>query len=76
METQSSIENTEEVKPKFVVIKCDFCGKSRSDVGVLICGPAVAICEECVALSFEIIVNEHKTLGLNIEFKSKPTKKS
>ena len=34
---------------------CSFCGKSTRDVRNLIAGPKVYICEECVALSVDII---------------------
>jgi ATP-dependent Clp protease ATP-binding subunit ClpX len=34
---------------------CSFCGKSQGEVRKLIAGPAVYICDECVALCNEII---------------------
>jgi len=34
---------------------CSFCGKARSQVERLIAGPAVRICDECVALCNEIL---------------------
>ena len=34
---------------------CSFCGKSQHDVKKLIAGPAVFICDECVALCTKII---------------------
>jgi transcription elongation factor Elf1 len=38
-------------------LRCSFCGKPQSAVETLIAGPtpAVAICNECVALCVEII---------------------
>ena len=30
---------------------CDFCGKARHEVDVLIRGPLVAICDECIQLA-------------------------
>jgi ATP-dependent Clp protease ATP-binding subunit ClpX len=38
-------------------IRCSFCGKRRSEVASIVAGPtpAVAICNECVALCAEII---------------------
>ncbi len=37
---------------------CSFCGKSQHDVKRLIAGPSVFICDECVDLCNEIIVEE------------------
>jgi RNA polymerase sigma factor (sigma-70 family) len=37
---------------------CTFCGKSQHDVRVLIAGPAVFICDECVALCDDIVEDE------------------
>ena len=36
-------------------LSCSFCGKSQAEVRKLIAGPAVFICDECVALCNEII---------------------
>jgi len=37
---------------------CSFCGKSEGEVKKLIAGPAVYICDECVALCNDIITEE------------------
>lgn len=37
---------------------CSFCGKSQEEVKKLIAGPAVYICDECVALCNDIISEE------------------
>src|SRR5262245_41298016 len=44
-------------KPRIGVgtLFCSFCGKSQHDVKKLIAGPAVFICDECVALCTTII---------------------
>ncbi|MGC1419107.1 MAG: ClpX C4-type zinc finger protein [Acidimicrobiales bacterium] len=34
---------------------CSFCLKSRDDVGTLVAGPGVFICNECVTLSSQLI---------------------
>lgn len=39
-------------------LSCSFCGKTRHEVRVLVAGPAVYICDECIYLSAEI-VGEH-----------------
>jgi len=39
-------------------LSCSFCGKSRDQVDKLIAGPDVYICNECIELSYNIIVAE------------------
>ncbi len=39
-------------------LSCSFCGKSQEEVKKLIAGPAVYICDECVALCNDIIAEE------------------
>lgn len=36
-------------------IRCSFCGKSKADVKLVIAGPTVYICDECVLICVEII---------------------
>jgi ATP-dependent Clp protease ATP-binding subunit ClpX len=38
--------------------KCSFCGKSQEEVKKLIAGPTVYICDECIELCNEIMVEE------------------
>jgi ATP-dependent Clp protease ATP-binding subunit ClpX len=40
------------------ILKCSFCGKSQKQVRKLIAGPGVYICDECIELCNEIIVEE------------------
>lgn len=40
------------------LLKCTFCGKSQKQVRKLIAGPAVYICDECIALCNEILDEE------------------
>ena len=35
--------------------RCSFCGKSKDQVGRLVAGPGVFICDECVRLCNEVI---------------------
>ena len=39
-------------------LKCSFCGKTQEQVRRLIAGPRVYICDECIELCSEIIVDE------------------
>ena len=49
--TQDKTKNT---------LYCSFCGKSQHEVKKLIAGPTVFICDECVELCNDIIVEENK----------------
>lgn len=40
---------------------CSFCGKSQHEVGKLIAGPTVYICDDCVGLCTEIIKEESQS---------------
>ncbi len=40
------------------LLKCSFCGKSQKQVKKLIAGPGVYICDECIELCREIILDE------------------
>lgn len=41
---------------------CSFCGKHQDDVGKLIAGPDVFICDECIELCNEIVQDKEKAL--------------
>jgi ATP-dependent Clp protease ATP-binding subunit ClpX len=40
------------------VLRCSFCGKSQDEVKKLIAGPTVYICDECIDLCNDIILEE------------------
>ena len=40
------------------VLRCSFCGKSQDEVKRLIAGPTVYICDECIDLCNDIILEE------------------
>ncbi|CAB4751300.1 MAG: ATP-dependent Clp protease ATP-binding subunit ClpX [Actinobacteria bacterium] len=40
------------------LLKCSFCGKTQKQVKKLIAGPGVYICDECIELCNEIIIEE------------------
>lgn len=40
------------------ILKCSFCGKSQHQVVKLIAGPGVYICDQCIELCNQIIVDE------------------
>jgi ATP-dependent Clp protease ATP-binding subunit ClpX len=41
-------------------LRCSFCGKPKTEVGKLIAGPGVYICNECVGLCGEILQKEQR----------------
>ena len=55
------------------LLKCSFCGKTQKQVKKLIAGPGVYICDECIDLCNEIIVEElSETNPLGLEELPKP----
>ena len=40
------------------LIRCSFCGKSQDHVRKIVAGPNVYICDECVSLCHDIILEE------------------
>ncbi len=55
------------------VQRCSFCGKSEHEVGRLVAGAGVAICDECVALCVDIIAEERsKDARLEVTHLPKP----
>lgn len=42
-------------------IRCSFCGKLQSEVGTLIAGPGVYICDECIGICQSIIEEEPRS---------------
>ena len=51
---------------------CSFCGKAKSEVAVIIEGPHVEICSECVAVSFEIVSCDSGLCCENLKTKEHP----
>ncbi|MBW2185777.1 MAG: ATP-dependent Clp protease ATP-binding subunit ClpX [Deltaproteobacteria bacterium] len=49
------MDHTEDQSDELI---CSFCGKSQEEVKKLIAGPSVYICDECIGLCQEIIVEE------------------
>lgn len=48
---------------KAAVAACSFCFKPDTEVGTLVAGAGVFICDECVALCGEVIAGKPKTDG-------------
>ncbi len=49
------MDHTEDQSDELI---CSFCGKSQEEVKKLIAGPSVYICDECIGLCQEIIIEE------------------
>ena len=55
------------------LLKCSFCGKTQKQVKKLIAGPGVYICDECIELCNEIIIEElEETSSLGLTQLPKP----
>jgi ATP-dependent Clp protease ATP-binding subunit ClpX len=39
-------------------LRCSFCGKGKQDVAKLIAGPQVYICNQCVNICIEIVIDD------------------
>ena len=46
-----------------LLASCSFCLKEYTDVGTLVAGPGVYICDECVALCGQLIACKPKSAG-------------
>lgn len=60
-------------KPRYPGIKCSFCGKGPDEVGKLITGPSVHICNECVEMCNEILREEHSSVPGDLSINTLPT---
>jgi len=56
-------------------IKCSFCGKSPEEVGKLITGPSVHICNECVDMCNDILRDEKGPQSNEVTLDNMPTPK-
>ncbi|MDA0771328.1 MAG: ATP-dependent Clp protease ATP-binding subunit ClpX [Cyanobacteria bacterium] len=58
-------------KKDLPLLQCSFCGKTQDQVQKLIAGPGIYICDECVHLCNEILVDE----GISSEHEEEISKK-
>ena len=52
------------VQEKLLPLYCSFCGKSQHEVRKLIVGPAICICDECVILCMNIIIDDSQSVAI------------
>ena len=60
-------------KSRYPGIKCSFCGKGPDEVGKLITGPSVHICNECVDMCNEILKEEKASIPGDLSLDTLPT---
>lgn len=48
-------------------LRCSFCGQKSDAVKKLIAGPSVFICNECVNVCVEILVDDARTTGTAVQ---------
>ncbi len=57
------------------LLYCSFCGKSQHEVRKLIAGPSVFVCDECVELCNDIILEEVQEKSTSVHGSKLPTPK-
>lgn len=50
-------------KPGQKIVKCSFCGRDGNEVGSMIAGPDVYICDVCIGSSVDILKNNLAAIG-------------
>lgn len=43
---------------KNIHISCSFCGRTAKEAKKLVAGPTVYICDECICLCYQILIEE------------------
>jgi len=53
-------------------VKCSFCGKSQDEVYKIVAGPGVCICDECIKVCNDIILDRRKKEDSPFDLKNVP----
>ena len=56
-------------KPGQKIVKCSFCGRDGNEVGSMIAGPDVYICDICIGSSVDILKNNLKISDKKSEYR-------
>ena len=56
-------------------MKCSFCGKSQDEVYKIVAGPDVCICDECIKVCNDIILDRRKKEDMPFHLKNVPSPK-
>jgi len=57
------------------MVKCSFCGKTQDEVYKIVAGPGVSICDECIKVCNDIILDRRKKEGRPFDLKNVPSPK-
>jgi len=57
------------------MVKCSFCGKNQDEVYKIVAGPGVCICDECIKVCNDIILDRRKKEGRPFNLKNVPSPK-
>ena len=56
-------------------MKCSFCGKTQDEVYKIVAGPGVCICDECIKVCNDIILDRRKKEDMPFDLKNVPSPK-
>ena len=56
-------------------MNCSFCGKNQNEVKKIVSGPGVCICNECIKICHDIVLEERKKESAKFEMKDIPSPK-
>jgi ATP-dependent Clp protease ATP-binding subunit ClpX len=54
-------------------VRCSFCGRNQDEVYKIVSGPGVCICDECIKLCNDIILNQKKKEKVPFDLKQIPS---
>ncbi|GAH17899.1 unnamed protein product, partial [marine sediment metagenome] len=57
------------------MVKCSFCGKSQDEVYKIVAGPDVCICDECIKVCSDIILDRKKREDKPFDLRNVPSPK-
>ncbi len=57
------------------MVKCSFCGKTQDEVYKIVAGPGVCICDECIKVCNDIILDRRKKESRPFDLKNIPSPK-
>jgi len=56
------------------ILRCSFCGKMQDEVGRMIAGPGVCICDECIELCQSVLEGEDPYTAPRVKSEEKSMK--
>ncbi|GAG73130.1 unnamed protein product [marine sediment metagenome] len=57
------------------IVNCSFCGKNQDEVYKIVAGPGVCICDECIKVCNDIILDRRKREDRPFNLKNVPSPK-